>query len=119
MKKSANVKGTIIDMGIITKGMGAIMKSKMRKAFVTKPTFPGPNTINILNREIKKKRTHRGPGFRGQDIIEGPLKMRKDMRTGAQKPGKSAIEIDARIKRESLRDFAKNVKMPKEYKKVK
>ena len=42
-------------MGIITKGMGAIMKSKMRKAFVDKPTFPGPNVTNILNREIKKK----------------------------------------------------------------
>ena len=47
-------------MGIITKGMGAIMKSKMRKAFVDKPTFPGPNVTNILNREIQKKRKHRG-----------------------------------------------------------
>ena len=35
--------------------MGKIMKSKMRKAFVKKPTFPGPNTINILNRELAKK----------------------------------------------------------------
>ena len=106
-------------MGIITKGMGAIMKSKMRKAFVDKPTFPGPNVTNILNREIKKKRQHRGPGYRGSDIVEGPLKMRKDMRTGAQKPGKSAIEIDARIKRSTLRDYYKGAKMPKEYKKVK
>ena len=106
-------------MGIITKGMGAIMKSKMRKAFVDKPTFPGPNVINILNREIKKKRQHRGPGYRGQDIIEGPLKMRRDMRTGAQKPGKSAIEIDARIKSSTLRESFKDAKMPKEYKKVK
>ena len=106
-------------MGIITKGMGAIMKSKMRKAFVDKPTFPGPNTINVLNREITKKRKKRGPGYRGQDIIEGPLKMRRDMRTGAQKPGKSAIEIDARIKRKFLRESFKDAKMPKEYKKVK
>ena len=106
-------------MGIITKGMGAIMKSKMRKAFVTKPTFPGPNVTNILNRAIKKKREHRGPGYRGSDIVEGPLKMRKDMRTGAQKPGKSAIEIDARIKRSILRDYYKGRKMPKEYKKIK
>ena len=106
-------------MTLLTKGMGVIMKSKMRKAFVDKPTFPGPNLINILNREIKKKRQHRGPGYRGQDIIEGPLKMRRDMRTGAQKPGKSAIEIDARIKRAALRDQAKSAKMPKEYKKVK
>jgi hypothetical protein len=44
-------------MGIITKGMGAIMKSKMRKAFVDKPTFPGPNAMNILNRELTKKKT--------------------------------------------------------------
>ena len=106
-------------MGIITKGMGAIMKSKMRKAFVNKPTFPGPNVTNILNRELIKKRKRRGPGYRGQDIIEGPLKMRKDMRTGAQKPGKSAIEIDARIRRSTLRDYYKGAKMPKEYKKVK
>ena len=109
-------------MGIITKGMGAIMKSKMRKAFVDKPTFPGPNTINILNREIKKKIKERGSsvaGYRKADIIAGPLKMRKDMRTGAQKPGKSAIEIDARIKRATLKDYYKGAKMPKEYKKVK
>ena len=109
-------------MGIITKGMGAIMKSKMRKAFVDKPTFPGPNVINILNREIKKKIKERGVstgGYRKSDIVEGPLKMRRDMRTGAQKPGKSAIEIDARIKRAALRDQAKSAKMPKEYKKVK
>ena len=96
-------------MGIITKGMGVIMKSKMRKAFVDKPTFPGPNTINILNREIIKKRKKRGPGYRGQDIVEGPLKMRKDMRTGAQKPGKSAIEIGARINRQALRDYYKSL----------
>ena len=43
-------------MGIITKGMGAIMKGKMKKAFVKKPTFPGPNATNILNKEIQKKK---------------------------------------------------------------
>ena len=36
------------------------------------------------------------------------------MRKG--KPGKSFIELDARIKREAIRDFAKDAKMPKEYK---
>ena len=96
-------------MTIITKRMGKIMKSKMKKAFVDKPTFPGPNTINILNREITKKRKKRGPGYRGSDIVEGPLKMRKDMRTGAQKPGKSAIEIGARINRQALRDYYKSL----------
>ena len=109
-------------MGIITKGMGAIMKSKMRKAFVDKPTFPGPNVTNILNRELKKKIDTRGPsvgGYRKSDIVEGAARMRKDMRTGAQKPGKSAIEIDARIKRSTLKDYYKGAKMPKEYKKVK
>ena len=97
-------------MGIITKGMGAIIKSKMRKAFVDKPTFPGPNTMNILNRELKKRRKTRGPGFRGQDVVESAARMRKG------KPGKSFIEIDARVKREAIRDFAKDAKMPKEYK---
>ena len=103
-------------MGIITKGMGKIMKSKMKKAFVDKPTFPGPNTINILNRELKKKIKERGlstGGYRKQDIVEGAARMRKG------KPGKSFIDIDARVKRAALRDYYKDAKMPKEYKKVK
>ena len=81
-------------MGIITKGMGAIMKSKMRKAFVDKPTFPGPNSLNILNRELKKKQKLRRPGFSGSDIVESAARMRKG------KPGKSFIELDKRIKRD-------------------
>jgi len=78
-------------MGIITKGMGIIMKSKMKKAGVTKPTFPGPRATDLLNKALKKDKR------RGPDKVEGPLKIRKDMTTGAQLPGKSAIEIDARI----------------------
>ena len=77
-------------MGIITKGMGAIMKSKMKKAFVKKPTFPGPNTINILNRELQKKQKFK---VSSQDIIEGAARMRKG------KPGKSFIELNERINR--------------------
>ena len=82
-------------MTIITKGMGKIMKSKMRKAFVNKPTFPGPNTINILNRELKKKQMK----TRRFDVVSGAARKRKS------KPGKSFIEIDARVKRESLKDY--------------
>jgi len=78
-------------MGLITKGMGIIMKSKMKKAGVTKPTFPGPRATELLNKTLKKDKR------KGPDLVEGPLKMRRDMRTGAQKPGASAIEIDARI----------------------
>ena len=84
-------------MTIVTKGMGKIMKSKMKKAFVDKPTFPGPNAINILNRELKKKQKYRKPGFSGFDIVSSSARMRKS------KPCKSFIELDARIKRESLR----------------
>ena len=80
-------------MGIITKGMGIVMKSKMKAAGVTKPTFPGPRATDLLNKALKKDKR------RGPDLVEGPLKVRKDMRTGAQKPGKSAIEIDERINR--------------------
>ena len=93
-------------MGIITKGMGAIMKSKMRKAFVDKPTFPGPNVTNILNRELKKKQMK----TRRFDVVSSAARTRKG------KPGKSFIDIDARVKRENLRDLAKGAKMPKEYK---
>ena len=103
-------------MTILTKGMGKIMESKMKKAFVKKPTFPGPNALNILNRELKKKIDARGSsvgGYRKSDIVETAARMRKG------KPGKSFIELDARIKRAALRDQAKGAKMPKEYKKVK
>ena len=78
-------------MGIITKGMGIIMKSKMKKAGVTKPTFPGPRATELLNKTLKKDKR------KGPDLVEGPLKIRKDSKTGAQIPSKSAIEIDARI----------------------
>ena len=92
-------------MTIVTKGMGKIMKSKMKKAFVAKPTFPGPNAINILNRELKKKQRK----TRRFDVVSSAARTRKG------KPGKSFIEIDARVKREALRDLAKGAKMPKEY----
>ena len=92
-------------MGIITKGMGIIMKSKMKKAGVTKPTFPGPRATDLLNKALKKDKFRKGP-----DKVEGPLKMRKDMKTGAQLPGKSAIEIDARINRKVYKDFNPKVK---------
>ena len=42
--------------GIAVKGFGKAMKSMMKKAFVKKPTFPGPNATNILNKEIQKKK---------------------------------------------------------------
>ena len=42
-------------MTIITKGMGAIMKSKMKKAGVKKPTFPGPRASELLDKEFKKR----------------------------------------------------------------
>ena len=74
--------------------MGAILKAKMKKAGVKKPTFPGPNTINILNKELAKKQKLRRPGFSGSDIVESAARMRKG------KPGKSFIELDKRIKRD-------------------
>ena len=79
--------------------MGKIMKSKMKKAFVKKPTFPGPNTINILNRELAKKQMK----TRRFDVVSGAARRRKG------KPGKSFIELDARIKREALRDYYKSL----------
>ena len=86
-------------VGKAVKGFGKAMKSQMKKAGVKKPTFPGPRATELLNKEFKKLKGS------GPDRVGGPLKMRRDMRTGAQKPGASAIEIDARINREIRRDF--------------
>ena len=82
-------------VGQAVKGFGKAMKSQMRKAFVDKPTFPGPNTINILNRELAKKQMK----TRRFDVVSGAARKRKG------NPGKSFIEIDARVKRESLKDY--------------
>ena len=86
-------------VGQAVKGFGKAMKSQMRKAFVDKPTFPGPNVINILNRELAKKQMK----TRRFDVVSGAARRRKG------KPGKSFIELDARIKREILRDYYKSL----------
>ena len=84
--------------------MGKIMKSKMKKAGVKKPTFPGPRATELLNKEFKKLKGS------GPDRVGGPLKIRKDSKTGREIPGKSAIEIDARINRKLYRNFNPKVK---------
>ena len=86
---------------VAKKVWGKAMKGAMKKAGVEKPTFPGPRATELLNKELKKSKA------KGADKVETALKMRKDMKTGAQKPGASAIEIDARINRKSYRDFGK------------
>ena len=87
-------------MTIITKGMGAIMKFAMKKAKVKKPTFPGPRSTEILNKRLKKKQKFRTGKFSGSDIVESGSKTHK-----SGKPGASFIELDARIKRNLLKDF--------------
>ena len=87
-------------MTIITKGMGAIMKFAMKKAKVKKPTFPGPRSIEILNKRLKKKQKFRTGQFSGSDIVESGSKTHKSGR-----PGASFIDLDARIKRKFLRNF--------------
>ena len=82
-------------MTIITKGMGAIMKSAMKKAGVTKPTFPGPRVIELLNKKLKDKKKYRHGKFSGSDIVESSPRILKN----SKKPGASFIEIDARIKK--------------------
>ena len=81
-------------MTLITKGMGAIMKSAMKKAKVKKPTFPGPRSIEILNKRLKKKQKLRTGQFSGSDIVESGSKTHK-----SGKPGASFIDLDARIKK--------------------
>ena len=71
-------------MTIITKGMGAIMKAAMKKAGVTKPTFPGPRATELLNKKVKKLKDR---GANRKDVME------------------SHADIDARINRKILKDF--------------
>ena len=80
-------------MTLITKGMGAIMKSAMKKAKVKKPTFPGPRATELLNKRLKKKQKLRTGQFSGADIVESGSKMLKH----SKRPGASFIDLDARI----------------------
>ena len=70
--------------------MGAIMKSKMKKAGVKKPTFPGPRASELLDKEFKKRIKYQKPG---PDVVETAARIRKG------KPGKSFIELNERINR--------------------
>ena len=81
-------------MTLITKGMGVIIKSLMKKAGVTKPTFPGPRATELLNKRLKKKQKFRTGQFSGSEIVESGSKVHKSGR-----PGASFIELDARIKK--------------------
>ena len=68
---------------IVQKG-APILKEAMKKAGVTKPTFPGPRAGELLNKKVKKLKDK---GGKSQDIME------------------SHADIDARINRKFLRDF--------------
>ena len=71
-------------MTLKTLGMGAIMKSAMKKAGVKKPTFPGPRATELLNKKVKKLKDR---GANRKDVME------------------SHADIDARINRKILKDF--------------
>ena len=93
-------------MTIITKGMGVIMKAAMKKAGVTKPTFPGPRSTEILNKRLKKKQKFRTGKFSGSEIVESGSKMlKKNKPLREQKPGASFIELDARINKKLYKNF--------------
>jgi hypothetical protein len=79
-------------MTIITKGMGAVIKAAMKKAGVKKPTFPGPRSIEILNKRLKKKQKFKTGKFSGLDLVESSSKTHKSGKQGA-----SFIELNARI----------------------
>ena len=90
-------------MGIITKGMGIVMKSKMKAAGVTKPTFPGPRATELLDKEFKKRTKYQKPS---SDLVESAARVRKNQKTYSP----SFIEVDARINRKAYRDFNPKVK---------
>ena len=71
------------------------LKLAMKKAGVTKPTFPGPRATELLNKRLKKKQKFRTGQFSGSDIVESGSKMLKH----SKRPGASFIDLDARIKK--------------------
>ena len=72
-----------------------VLKEALKKAGVTKPTFPGPKSIELLNKRLKKKQKLRTGKFSGSEIVESGSKMLKH----SKRPGASFIELDARIKK--------------------
>ena len=71
------------------------LKEAMKKAGVTKPTFPGPRATELLHKRLKKKQKLRTGHFSGSDIVESGSKMLKH----SKRPGASFIDLDARIKK--------------------
>ena len=61
-----------------------VLKEALKKAGVTKPTFPGPRATELLNKKVKKLKDK---GANRQDVME------------------SHADIDARISRKFLRGF--------------
>ncbi len=90
-------------MTLLTKGMGAILKEVMKKAGVTKPTFPGPRALDLLDKEFKKRTKYQKPS---SDLVESAARVRKNQKTYSP----SFIEVDARINRKAYRDFNPKVK---------
>ena len=72
-----------------------VLKEALKKAGVTKTTFPGPRATELLNKRLKKKQKLRTGKFSGSDIVESGSKMLKN----PKRPGASFIELDARIKK--------------------
>ena len=72
-----------------------VLKEALKKAGVTKPTFPGPRATELLNKRLKKKQKLRTGKFSGSDIVESGSKMLKH----SKRPGASFIDLDARIKK--------------------
>ena len=75
--------------------MSKFFTEALKKAGVTKPTFPGPRATELLNKRLKKKQKLRTGQFSGSDIVESGSKMLKH----SKKPGESFIDLDARIKK--------------------
>ena len=69
------------------------LKLAMKKAAVTKPTFPGPRATELLNKKVKKLKDK---GANRQDVME------------------SHADIDARINRKLLKDFNPGKKKKKD-----
>ena len=95
MNKVVDMEGNVIDTSKGIMGGKQLTDSPLDDLKSIVDDFKPMGGKEINEQTLKEELMKTDNPF--SDLVEGPLKIRKDSKTGAQIPSKSAIEIDARI----------------------